>query len=200
MIVYAIHHRESGKKYIGITRGLLSKRIQEHLRQRTMLISRALRAYGLDAFDIDVIDTAICWDDLCAKEVYWIAKLNSISPNGYNLSAGGEGILDSTGDISRRRISTRKRNGNPWISEEQKARIAISKLGTKASPEHRASLTASLMGNQRRKGTHHSEATRERISIAVSAAKIGHRRSLETMAKIRATRAKHLSEREARNG
>lgn len=51
---------------------------------------RAMRKYGVECFRIEVIDTAATAEELGEKERHYISLYNTISPNGYNLTAGGE--------------------------------------------------------------------------------------------------------------
>ena len=104
MIVYRLQHRQSGKSYVGITRGELTCRVWKHL-HATSLIGRALKKYGLVNFSIKIIDRATTWRELCWKEKLWILLSTSRHPHGYNLTDGGDGVRDSTGEI-RRKISS----------------------------------------------------------------------------------------------
>jgi hypothetical protein len=44
---------------------------------------------GLDNFQFEVIEK-VDNDLLNEREKYWISKLHSLAPNGYNLSEGGD--------------------------------------------------------------------------------------------------------------
>lgn len=57
-------------------------------------IREAIKKYGKDNFDKEIIE--YIEDDekhnyVSEKEKFWIKELNSMSPNGYNISPGGEG-------------------------------------------------------------------------------------------------------------
>lgn len=47
-------------------------------------IHLAFRKYGIENFSFEVIEKCQ-QDELDEKEQYWIKKLNSLSPNGYNI-------------------------------------------------------------------------------------------------------------------
>ncbi|GHA20394.1 hypothetical protein GCM10008090_33030 [Arenicella chitinivorans] len=49
----------------------------------------AIREYGADQFSVEEIDKGTTKKDLEAKERKWIKKLNTLIPNGYNISTGG---------------------------------------------------------------------------------------------------------------
>ena len=89
--VYAIRHKASGKMYIG-----KSKHVEKRLRQhrykfgKCVYIKRAIVKHCTDAFE----DEILCQsndDDIGDLEKYYIEFYNTRVPNGYNLSAGGEG-------------------------------------------------------------------------------------------------------------
>lgn len=91
-IIYLIVNKINGKSYVGQTMDTIIKRFTGHCKTskcRETKMSRAIKKYGSDQFYIDQID--ICYSDIEAnmKEVYWIAKLNTITPSGYNMTIGG---------------------------------------------------------------------------------------------------------------
>ena len=52
----------------------------------------AIRKYGEDAFDWTVMEEGIkTHDELNEAEKYWIREKNSLIPNGYNMTIGGNG-------------------------------------------------------------------------------------------------------------
>jgi group I intron endonuclease len=57
MIIYKIINNINGKVYVGQTKNDLNYRISVHLK-RNSLIGNALRKYGIQSFDISVIDDA----------------------------------------------------------------------------------------------------------------------------------------------
>ena len=68
-----------------------------------MLITKAIIKYGDDKFKIEEIDTAKDINELNEKEIFYIKKYNSVSPNGYNISLGGGNFIMS--DETRKRLS-----------------------------------------------------------------------------------------------
>ena len=51
----------------------------------------SINKYGEDNFTFETIDSANNLNELNDKEIYWINFYNSISPNGYNVTGGGQG-------------------------------------------------------------------------------------------------------------
>ena len=87
----------SGKQYVGMTKHTADIRWKKHLEKhkegRSHALYAAMRKYGVDAF---VIETIFEHDDvveLAKIEQFKIQELNTYSPNGYNLTLGGEGTV-----------------------------------------------------------------------------------------------------------
>lgn len=53
-------------------------------------LHRAMNYHGVDNFNFEVIEE-VENSLLNEREIYWISFYNSLVPNGYNLTAGGEG-------------------------------------------------------------------------------------------------------------
>ena len=88
MIIYKITNLINNKVYIGQTINSLEKRFNRHKNDALNNIldthfARALREYGIDAFQAEVIDIADTQEELSQKEQYWIRHYNSVV-FGYN--------------------------------------------------------------------------------------------------------------------
>lgn len=96
----------SGKQYVGRDINLPS-RTKEHLSGRTpecKSVHKAIKRYGADAFDVEIIQyPGISHEALNAVERWWIRRLQTVSPSGYNLTEGGEGVIPS--EETRRKMS-----------------------------------------------------------------------------------------------
>ncbi len=81
--------------YIGQTTYTAERRLYQHIynaennRFKNGALYNAINKYGKDNFFIEIIEDNIPTDNLDNKEIYYIKKYNTISPNGYNLSIGG---------------------------------------------------------------------------------------------------------------
>jgi group I intron endonuclease len=103
MIVYRATNKINGKCYIGYTTKSIDERIKEHIyrskskndKSYFYLFKKSLRKYGIDSFKWDVLENCESKQDCCLKEIYYIKKYNTISPNGYNLTEGGNGGVQS---------------------------------------------------------------------------------------------------------
>lgn len=90
MIVYLATNKINGKKYVGQTVRSLEERWKDHCRAKDdNYFHRAIHKYGVENFSLEVLDTAESGKELDEKEMFWIKKLNTLFPRGYNLKEGG---------------------------------------------------------------------------------------------------------------
>lgn len=93
MIIYIARNKTNQKVYIGQTSYDLQKRIDEHIRiskSPKSKFHKAIKSYGFQNFDWEIIDTAKTKEDLNEKEIKYIQQYNSME-NGYNMVEGGTG-------------------------------------------------------------------------------------------------------------
>jgi hypothetical protein len=185
MIIYKAHNKVNGKIYVGQTKKNVEQRILEHLKYtKNTYFSNALRKYGLQSFEISVIDVSENVEILNEKEKYWIKFFNCRAPNGYNLTDGGEGVINPS-DITREKLSEAGRgrpspNKGKCFSEEWKKKISEShknpteETRTKMREAKKGKRMLSLLGKPR------SEETKKKISEKL----IGRLSSEETKRKL----------------
>lgn len=149
MIIYKITNRINGKVYIGQTIGSIVRRWREHCSKGSCcpFISRAIQKYGKENFTIEQIDVASDRQELDKKEVYWIAYYDSLVPNGYNLTSGGETNKNISEDVKRKISEAHRGEKNPMfgkrISEEHRRKISEANKGIEWSKERRLKITGS---------------------------------------------------------
>jgi group I intron endonuclease len=177
MNIYKIQNKINGKIYIGQTRKSLNERISGHLISNSY-IGRALRKYGLQCFDISIIDMADTKEWLNGKEMEYIAFYDCKHPNGYNLTDGGEGTIGLSEEaLEKRRISntgkkrseeTKQKMRKPHKilnprgphTEETKKKISNKNRGKKRIPmkqETKNKISIALIGNKNPLGSKHTE-------------------------------------------
>lgn len=88
MIIYKITNTQTQQVYIGQTINSLESRVKRHKSDALNNVidthfARAIRYYGWDSFQYEIIDTATSQDELNQKEQYWIRFYNSVK-EGYN--------------------------------------------------------------------------------------------------------------------
>lgn len=112
MVVYCLTNKINGKKYVGQTVKSLEWRIKRHgvcaryyagKDRGCRALNNAIHKYGLDSFSAEIMESCNSIEQLNKQETYWIATLNTLSPNGYNLKSGGNRSLYS--EDSRKKMS-----------------------------------------------------------------------------------------------
>ena len=115
-IIYKAVNKINGKVYVGKTTYELEFRLKSHLSSRKQPFQFALRKYGLEGFEIAIVDYTDNESDLSMKEIEWIKKCDCRGPKGYNMTDGGEG---SRGYVA---------------SPEARAKISKARTGSKMGP------------------------------------------------------------------
>lgn len=127
--IYLITNKITGKCYVGLTVNLLNRRREHFHIAATSKISplyNSIRKYGKINFKFTILEENLEKENLARHEIYWIKKLNTLYPNGYNQVKGGEG-----GDIF-----------NQLSLEKQEQKRAIHRKITLANIEKRIGVTA----------------------------------------------------------
>jgi len=175
MIIYKIQNKINDKIYIGQTKRDLSQRIAGHIKNDSH-IGRALRKYGLESFIISVIDHADIKEILDEKERYWIKSLDSRDPNGYNLTDGGDGLINPSEETKKKMSNSQKGKVH---SRERIEKGRQSHIGKKynVSQENREKL---IKRNKERVWT---EESRLKYANSIKGKTLGRKDSEETIIK-----------------
>lgn len=91
-IVYK-HTSPSGKCYIGITNNYKRRTYQHKTDIVNRPFSKAIIKYGWDNIIHEILEENLTLREANIKEKYYIQEFNSLTPNGYNLTTGGEGYI-----------------------------------------------------------------------------------------------------------
>jgi hypothetical protein len=104
-VVYRHTFPATGKSYVGQVKCLSGESPAAAMRRRwvrhvapselrakaAQAFARALVAHGRDGWEHDVLEVMTTPRGASRAEQLWIAHLGTLAPNGYNLTAGGEG-------------------------------------------------------------------------------------------------------------
>ena len=93
MEIYRILNIVNGKSYVGKTE--INVRARYGVRWNKSItnpyLKKSIKKYGQEKFKIEILAVTDNSEELCALEKKFISEINSIYPNGYNFSYGGEG-------------------------------------------------------------------------------------------------------------
>ena len=142
MIVYKITNTINDKVYVGQTLRSIELRWSEHCRltksKHRSAIRCAIALHSPAVFKIEIIDTANTIEELNEKEVFWIDKLNTLSPNGYNLDSGGKNRTFCT--ETRQKMSMAKMGKSRPVSQEERQKRSATRKGKPLSDVHKQAL------------------------------------------------------------
>jgi len=163
-VIYAITCLVNQKQYVGQTTVGVKTRWKWHrsdAQHPVYPLGRAISKYGPEKFGVEVIDKALDQKELNVKEISWIAKLKTRSPNGYNLTDGGLGHGGFTMPQEAREKIRAAKLGKPMPPEAvEKSRLGH--LGKKMSDETRAKMSKASSGRR------HTQETRDKIRKALT--------------------------------
>jgi group I intron endonuclease len=183
--VYGIEHVASGRWYVGKSTNM-GKRLSKHLSGQSGCphLNHAIKKYGWNAFRVEILEVCGSDAEAMAREIFWIAHKRCRSPDGFNLTDGGEGASGAVCSAETRAKLSSARRGKPGKTPGAETRAKLSaamkgKPGKPKSAETRAKMSAANIGKTL------SAETRAKMS----AARRGKPRSAETRAKISAAKA-----------
>lgn len=178
-VIY-IYTSPSGASYIGQTCDMKRRARYHQLTNGCTAFAAAIAKYGLENFEHKLLEINLTLEEANEKEIFWIAELNTLSPNGYNLVSGGGGRGIPTEETRRRMSESSKghhRGAGRTMSEQARKNISIASmgkppttLGLVLTAEAKAKQSAAKMGNTHCVGRIMSEETRKKISDANIAA------------------------------
>lgn len=145
----------SSKVYIGQT--LHKKtRINEHKYKASKgsksPFHRAIVKYGLKSFTREILETIVgdpnyVKNKLNELEEYYIEKLNTRVPNGYNVTVGGDSKAGYIVSEETKKLISQANKGH-ITTEETKEKIRQANLGQKRSKETRERISVAALGRE----------------------------------------------------
>ena len=153
-VVYTIIDGTNDFEYIGQTTRSVKQRFKEHA-NAPYRIGKAIRAHGADMFVLAILKVCYSKEEMDFWERHFIKSRNTMTPNGYNLTEGGEGMPGFS------------------PSEETRAQMSASRTGEKNhffgkhyTNEARTRISMARLGNNNSLGFRHTDESKARMSIA----------------------------------
>lgn len=169
MIIYKTKNLINGKIYIG-----KDKYNNPEYLGSGKLLHQAFEKYGKENFIKEIVCEAKTEEELNELEIYWISELNSLAPNGYNISLGGEGGDTVSNNPNKEEIF---RKHSEWMKENTN----FKNLSKESRKKIGDILHEKYSGkNSKMYGGHLSEETKHKIGKSNK----GKKRTLEQCKKI----------------
>jgi group I intron endonuclease len=167
MQIYKIINKLNEKIYVG-----KDKHDNPNYYGSGLIIKQAIKKYGKDNFQKEVIETCLSEKEMEDREVFWINKLPCLCPIGYNISKlswGGDNITHHPNKkeiIEKRRKALKGQKRSPEICEkmaiaQQKSRANLTK---KEKKERAKNLTKSRLKRIKELGYTEKELTARKIN------------------------------------
>ena len=147
--IYKIENLVNGKSYIGQSVDIF-RRWKDHsnfweAKKNWSAIKHALHKHCLENFTFTILEECLK-EDLNDREIYWIKKLNTQSPHGYNMTAGGGGSLNASKQ-TRAKMSKAKKGKKLTKEHVEKVIDAVSKSCVINDVEYKSTTEASKILN-----------------------------------------------------
>ena len=116
----------------------------------------------------EYIKTCYSEEEMNSDEQYYIKLFDTLYPNGYNLTEGGEGVIpceETKKKMSESRSGEKHHFFGKHLSDETKQKISETKKGKQLSEETKQKMSESHSGEKHHFfGKHHSEETKQKMS------------------------------------
>jgi len=170
MEIYRIVNLVTGKSYIGKTSIGYLNRFKKHLNNASKSINRylydSMNKYGTEFFIIGILENCTSVEELNLKESYYIKKYNSLYPNGYNMTTGGDGgnTLLKWSEDKKKELYKKQAEARfgKTRTEEQRKNMSLAQKGKIISQETKKLISEKLKSNyqnkteeEKRKATQH---------------------------------------------
>lgn len=150
MIIYKVTNKINGMSYIGQTVNDLDKRKREHIRRvlnnkDNIYFHNALRKYGAENFDWDIIEECDDIDELNKLEVFYIGFYNTYF-EGYNLTRGGDGIVGYKHSEETCQKLSELGKGNKYALGCKHTKEACQKMSKPKTKNHKKKMSEARKG------------------------------------------------------
>ncbi len=145
-VIYCHTNRVNGKRYVGQTSKTIGRRWYEHVNAARNNLNgcrhfhAAIRKYGPDVFDHEILDIVTSRAGADAAERVWIKQRRCLVPDGYNLTTGGS--THTQHEETRRILSIKISAAKQAVAPEVRSEIARKREASRTTEGRAAWLVA----------------------------------------------------------
>jgi group I intron endonuclease len=155
MFIYKITNKINNKVYVGKTVLPIEERYKKHLGCAKNKVNRRLydsmNHHGYENFELSLLEVCDNAQQLSEREIYWIDEYNSQTPNGYNMTSGGDGG-----------------NTIAYWKEEDKLNLWASQAKTRTGMRRNSKVKKRMSAAATKREASRSESERKHISDKIS--------------------------------
>ena len=145
----------TGKSYVGQTKNLIQRTVNhKNPNSRCFAFRNAIQKYGWDAFTTEVLAEGLTIEKANDLESQFIARHNTLIPQGYNLTTGGLNRVVT--EETKKKLRKLWKNRSPELVE----RMHVNRIGLKRTQEQKQRMSRA------QKGRVHSEETKQKMSAS----------------------------------
>ena len=144
--IYLLIDGTNDMEYVGQTTQSVEERFKQHVSHKKYFIGAAIDKHGAENFVIAILKVCKTQEERNYWEKHFIKYRDTLAPNGYNLTDGGEGGWSHTPESIAKISAANSGENHPQfgkpLSDARKAKIAAGQRGKKLSDEHKAKVSA----------------------------------------------------------
>lgn len=148
--IYLITNLIDNKKYVGQASNVEERWYRhsvDYKRLKSRYLYRAMNKHGIENFIFEIIESNISIDLISEREIFWIEKMSTKAPNGYNMTSGGEGSHNRIlTEESRKKISISLKGTT--LPEETKRKMSLAHTKRYENAEERLKMSESHKNNK----------------------------------------------------
>lgn len=144
-VVYQAIFNGDGRVYIGQTDNL-ARRINHHLNQN-YYFGNTLKKYGIERFTWQILLHCNSKQEMDFWEKLYIKELNTVRPNGFNLTEGGDGGTLHLPEIREKQREALKITQNR-LEFKRKTSKRMRKNNPMSNPKHQLTHKKAIAGKQ----------------------------------------------------
>ncbi len=159
--VYALTFPD-GKQYVGVSQDPAARLKTHATTKKRTIVNSAIKKYGFEFVNLKILKTFPNYEEAFAYEIASITELGTLSPGGYNLTRGGDGVVGSPPAV-RKRQSKAIKKAFAARSPEQKKRHREAMKASWAKPGAKKQRSAAMEKGWRKPGVkeRHSKKKKE---------------------------------------